>query len=136
MLAGPLFIVLMGLIYVGITEIADWRKKPQVLKQDIETGNHPLNERSKEEVQQYLEEIRSQQGIDVLETGNRTVFFIKWLIRILIMPFALLSYEAFRTYNILRNGGSPFVTHALSIAVLSSAIMLVSIYYGFLVKYE
>ena len=135
-LAGPLFIVLMGLIYFGITEIADWRKRPQVPKQDIETGNHPLNERRKEEVQEYLEEIRSQQGIGVPETGANTAFFIKWLIRVLIMPFALMSYEAFRTFNILRDGGSPFVPHALSIAVLSSAIMLVSIYYGFLVKYE
>jgi len=135
-LAGPLFIVLMSLIYFGITEIADWRKKPQAPKQDTETGNHLLNERSKQEVQQYLEEIRSQQGIGVPETGNRTVFFIKWLIRVLIMPFALMSYEAFRTYNILRNGGSPFVPHALSIAVLSSAIVMVSTYYGLFVKYE
>jgi len=135
-LAGPLFIVLMSLIYIGITEIADWRKRPQLPKQDIEIGNHLLNERRKEEVQQYLEEIRSQQGIGVPETGDRTAFFIKWLIRILITPFALLSYEAFRTYNILRDGGSPFVPHALSIAVLSASIVLVSTYYGFFVKYK
>ncbi|HUS78067.1 MAG TPA: hypothetical protein VM050_05340, partial [Patescibacteria group bacterium] len=74
--------------------------------------------------------------IGVPETGDRTAFFIKWLIRILITPFALLSYEAFRTYNILRDGGSPFVPHALSIAVLSASIVLVSTYYGFFVKYK
>jgi hypothetical protein len=72
----------------------------------------------------------------VPESEDRMAFFIKWLIRIIILPFALLSYEAFRTFNILRNGGSPFVPHALAIWVLSSSILLVSTYYGFIVKYE
>ena len=88
------------------------------------------------DMQHYLEKIKSQQGIDVPESEDRTVFFIKWLLRIIIMPFALLSYEAFLTFNVLRNGRSPFVPHALVIAVLSSSIMMVSTYYGFFVKYE
>jgi len=136
-LAGPLFIVLIGLVYIGIkTGIADWRRRSQEPKQDIEIGNHLLkNQTINTEVQHYLEDIRSQQGIGVPESEDRTVFFIKWLIRIIIMPFALLSYEAFRTFNILRNGGSPFVPHALSIAVLSSSIVMVSTYYGFFMKY-
>ena len=136
-LAGPLFIVLIGLIYIGIeTEIADWRRRSQEPKQDIEVGNHLLKyESTKPEVQHYLEEIRSQQGIGVPESEDRTIFFIKWLIRIIILPFALLSYEAFRTFDILRNGGLPFVSHALAIVVLSSSIVVVSTYYGFFVKY-
>ena len=91
MLLGPLFIVLIGLVYIGIkTGIADWRRRAQVPKQDIEIGNHLLKyENIKPEVQHYLEEIRSQQGIDVPESDDRTVFFIKWLIRIIILPFAL-----------------------------------------------
>ena len=137
-LAGPLFIVLIGLIYIGIeTEIADWRRRSQEPKQDIEIGNHLLKYQSTNtQEQRYIEDIRSQQSIGVPESEDRTVFFIKWLIRIIILPFALLSYEAFLTFNILRNGGSPFVPHALVIAVLSSSIMMVSTYYGFLVKYE
>ena len=138
MLAGPLFIVLIGLIYVGIeTEIINWRRRSQEPKQDIEIGNHLLKYQiTNTQEQRYIEEIRRQQGIGVPESEDRTVFFIKWLIRIIILPFALLSYEAFLTFNILRNGGSPFVPHAFVIAVLSSSIVLVSTYYGFLVKYE
>ena len=137
-LAGPLFIVLIGLVYIGIeTEIVDWRIRSQEPKQDNEIGNHLIKyESTNTNVQHYLEEIRSQQGVGVPEPEDGTVFFIKWLIRIIILPFTLLSYEAFRTFNILRNGGSPFVPHALVIAVLSSSIMMVSTYYGFLVKYE
>ena len=137
-LAGPLFIVLMGLIYIGIkTGIADWRRRSQVPKRHIEIDDQPLKyQTTNTEVQHYLEDIRSQQIVGEPESEDRTVFFIKWLMRIIIVPFALLSYEAFRTFNILRNGGSPFVPHALSIAVLSSSIVVVSIYYGFSVKYE
>ena len=115
MLAGPLFIVLIGLIYIGIeTEITDWRRRSQEPKQDIESGNHLLKYQSANtQEQRYIEDIRRQQGIGVPESQDRTVFFIKWLIRIIILPFTLLSYEAFRTFNILRNGGSPFVPHAL-----------------------
>jgi len=137
-LAGPLFVVLMVLVYIGVkTGMADWRRRSQEPKRHIEIGNHLLSyESTKPEVQHYLEEIRIQQGIDVPESEDRMAFFIKWLIRIIILPFALLSYEAFRTFNILRNGGSPFVPHALAIWVLSSSILLVSTYYGFIVKYE
>ena len=74
--------------------------------------------------------------MDGPESEDRTVLFIKWLIRIIILPFALLSYEAFRTFNILRNCSLPFVLHALAIAVLSSSIVAVSTYYGFFVKYK
>jgi len=137
-LAGPLFIVLIGLVYIGIeTEIAGWRRRSQELKQDIEIGNHLIKyESTNTDVQHYLEEIRSQHGVGVPEPEDGTVFFIKWLIRIIILPFALLSYEAFMTFNTLRSGRSPFVLHALSIAVLSSSIMMVSTYYGFFVKYK
>ena len=137
-LVGPLFIVLIGLVYVGIeTEIADWRRRSQEPKQEIEIGNRMLKYKTTNtEVQHYLEEIRSQQGISEPESEDRTVFFIKWLIRIIILPFALLSYEAFLTFNVLRNGGSPFVPHALAIVVLSLSILLVSTYYGFFVKYK
>ena len=136
-LVGPLFIVLIGLVYIGIeTRIVNWRRRSQKPKQDIEIGNHLIKHQSTNaEVQYYLEEISSQQDMGEPESDDRTVFFIKWLIRIIIMPFALLSYEAFRTFNILWTGGLPFVPHALSIAVLSSSIVMVSIYYGFFVKY-
>ena len=137
LLVGPLFIVLIGLVYIGIeTRIVNWRRRSQESKQDIEIGNHLIKHQSTNaEVQYYLEEISSQQDMGEPESDDRTVFFIKWLIRIIIMPFALLSYEAFRTFNILWTGGLPFVPHALSIAVLSSSIVVVSIYYGFFVKY-
>ena len=137
-LVGPLFIILMGLVYIGIeTRIADWRRRSQEPKQYIEIGNHLIKHQSTNaEVQHYLEDVSSQQFVGGPESEDRTVFFIKWLIRIIITPFALLSYEAFRTFNILRNGGSPFMLHALVIAVLSSSIVVVSIYYGFSVKYE
>ena len=137
-LVGPLFIVLIGLVYVGIeTEIINWRRRSQEPKQDIEIGNHLLKYKgANTEVQHYFEDIRSQQGIGVPESDDRTVFFVKWLIRIIIMPFVLLSYEAFRTFNVLWSGGLPFVPHALSIAILSSSIVVVSTYYGFFVKYK
>ena len=137
-LAGPLFIVLIGLVYVGIeTEIINMRRRSQEPKQDIEIGDHLLKYQSTNaEVQHYLEDIRSQQIVGRPESEDRTVFFIKWLIRIIIMPFALLSYEGIRTFNILRNGGLPFVPHALAIIVLSLSIVVVSTYYGFFVKYE
>jgi len=137
LLVGPLFIVLIGLVYISIeTRISDWRRRSQEPKQDIEIGNHLIKHQSTNaEVQHYLEEISSQQDLGGPESDDRTVFFIKWLIRIIIMPFALLSYEAFRTFNILWSGGLPFVPHALSIAVLSSSIVVVSSYYGFFVKY-
>ena len=136
-LVGPLFIVLIGLVYIGIeTRIVNWRRRSQEPKQDIEIGNHLIKHQSTNaEVQYYLEEIISQQDMGEPESDDRTVFIIKWLIRIIIMPFALLSYEAFRTFNILWTGGLPFAPHALSIAVLSSSIVMVSIYYGFFVKY-
>jgi hypothetical protein len=70
------------------------------------------------------------------EPEDSMIFFIKWLIRIIILPFALLSYEAYRTFNIVRSNGSPFVAHALAIMVLSLSIVVVSAYYGFFVKYE
>ena len=136
-LAGPLFIVLIGLVYIGIkTGISDWRGRSQASNQDIMIGDQLLKYQTNTDMQHYLEKIKSQQGIYVPESEDRTVFFIKWLIRIIIMPFTLLSYEAFLTFNVLRNGGSPFVPHALIIAVLSSSIMMVSTYYGFFVKYE
>jgi len=118
-LAGPLFVVLKGLVYIGVkTGISDWRRRSKEPKQHIEIRNHLLKyESAKPNVQQYLEEIKIQQGIGVPESEDRIVFFIKWLIRIIILPFALLFYEAFRTFNILRNGGSPFVPHALAIGV-------------------
>ena len=137
-LAGPLFIVLIGLVYIGIkTGIADWRRRSQEPKRHIEINDQLLKyQTTNSEVQHYLEDVRSQQIVGGLESEDGTVFFVKWLIRIIILPFALLSYEAFRTFNILRNGGSLFVPHALAIAVLSSSIVVVSIYYGFSVKYE
>ena len=138
LLVGPLFIVLIGLVYIGIeTRIVNWRRRSQEPKQDIEIGNHLIKHQSTNaEVQHYLEEISSQQDMGEPESDDRTVFFIKWLIRIIIMPFALLSYEAYRTFNIVWSGGSPFVPHALAITVLSLSIVVVSIYYGFSVKYE
>ena len=137
-LAGPLFIVLIGLIYVGIeTEIIAWRRSSQKPKKDVEIGNNLLRyESSNTEIQHYLEEIQNQQGMVGLESEDRTVYFVKWLIRIIIMPFALLTYEAIRTFNILRNDGLPFVPHALAIIVLSSSIVVVSTYYGFIAKFD
>jgi hypothetical protein len=137
-LTGPLFIVLIGLVYIGIeTGIADWRRRSQEPKQDIKIGNRLLKHpTANTEVQHYLEDIRGQQIVGGLESEDRTVFFIKWLIRIVIVPFALLSYEAYRTFNIVWSGGSPFLAHALAIMVLSLSIVVVSTYYGFFVKYK
>ena len=137
-LVGPLFIVLMGLVYVGIkTGIADRRRRSKELKKDVEISNQMMqHERTKTDVQHYIEDVRSQKGVSVAESEDGMFLFIKWLMRIIVLPFALLSYEAFRTFNILRIGGSQFLPHASAIALLSSSIMVVSIYYGFFVKYE
>lgn len=136
-LVGPLFLVLIGLLYVGIeTKIINWTRRPQEKKQDLEIGNHLLKtESSNTEMQHYLEEIKRKREMGGPES-DRTVLFIKWLVRIVILPFALLSYEGIRTFNILRNSGLPFLPHTLAIVVLSSSIVVVSIYYGFIVKYE
>jgi len=137
-LAGPLFIVLIGLVYIGIkTGIADWRRRSQEPKRHIEINDQLLKyQTTNTEVQHYLEDIRSQQIVGGPESEDRTVFFIKWLMRIVIVPFALLSYEAYQTFNIVWSGGSPFVAHALAITVLSLSIVVVSTYYGFFVKYK
>lgn len=136
-LTGPLFIVLIGLVYIGIkTGLADWRRS-QVPKRYIEIKDKLLKyQTTNTEGQQYLEGIRRQQIVGGPESEDRTVFFIKWLIRIIIVPFALLSYEAYRTFNIVWSGGSPFEAHALAIMVLSLSIVVVSTYYGFFVKYK
>ncbi len=136
-LIGPLFIVLIVLAYIGIkTGIVDWKRRSQVPKQHIETNDHLLKyPTTNTEVQHYIEDIMSQQIVGGPESEDRTIFFIKWLIRIIIVPFALLSYEAYRTFNIVRSNGSPFVVHALAIMVLSLSIVVVSTYYGFFVKY-
>ena len=115
----------------------DWRRRSQEPRRHIEISDQLLKDQTtNSEVQHYLEDIRSQQIVGGPESEDRTVFLIKWLIRIIIAPFALLSYEAYRTFNIVWSGGSPFVPHALAITVLSLSIVVVSIYYGFSVKYE
>jgi hypothetical protein len=137
-LTGPLFIVLIGLIYIGIkTGISDWRRRSQEPKRRIEINDRLLKyQTTSTEVQHYIEDIRSQQIVGQAEPEDSMILFIKWLIRIIILPFALLSYEAYRTFNIVRSNGSPFVAHALAIMVLSLSIVVVSAYYGFFVKYE
>jgi hypothetical protein len=136
-LTGPLFIVLMGLVYIGVkTGIADWRRRSQEPRRHNEISDHLFKyQTTNTEVQHYIEDIKSQQIVGRAEPEYRTVFFIKWLIRVIIAPFALLSYEAYRTFNIVRSNGSSFVAHALTIMVLSLSIVVVSTYYGFFVKY-
>ena len=137
-LAGPLFVVLMVLAYIGVkTGMADWRRRSQEPKRYNEVGDRLLKYQTTNlEVQHYIEDIRSQQIVGGLESEDSTVFFIKWLIRIIIAPFALLSYKAYQTFNIVWSGGSPFLVHALTITVLSFSIVVVSTYYGFFVKYK
>ena len=134
---GPLFIVLIGLVYIGIkTVMADWTKRSKEPKRHIEINDQLLKYQTiNTEVQHYLEDVRSQGIVGGPESEEGTIFFIKLLMRIIIVPFALLSYESYRTFDIVWSGGSPFVTHALAIMVLSLSIVVVSTYYGFFVKY-
>ena len=136
-LAGPLFVVLVNLVYLGIkTGISDWRRGLQETKEDVGVGNRLIGYQGTDmNLQRYLEEVRGQADVGDGEVKDGMFFFIKWLIRIIILPYALLSYEAFRTFNILWSGGLPFVPHALIMVVLSSSIVVVSTYYGFFVKY-
>ena len=134
-LAGPLFVVLVSLVYFGMkTCISDWRRGLQETKEDVGVGNYLIGYQGADvQLERYLEEVRGQVGDGEVEDGM--FFFVKWLIRILIVPFVLLSFEAFWTFNVLWRRGLPFVPHALVIAVLSSSIVVVSAYYGFFVKY-
>jgi len=136
-LAGPLFVVLVNLVYLGIkTGISDWRRGLQETKEDVGVGNRLIRYQGTDmNLQRYLEEVRGQGDVGDVKIEDSMFFFIKWLIRIIIVPFALLSFEAFRTFNVLWSGGLPFVPHALIIMVLSSSIVVVSVYYGFFVKY-
>ncbi len=124
-LAGPLFVVLVSLVYLGMkTCISDWRRGLQETKEDVGVGNRLIGYQVADvQLQRYLEEVRGQEGVIDGMAEDRMVFSIKWLIRIIIVPFALLSFEAFRTFNVLWSGGLPFVPHALVIAVLSSSIV-------------
>jgi len=136
-LAGPLFVVLGSLVYLGMkTCISDWRRGLQETKEDVGVGNRLIGYQGADvQLQRYLEEVRGQVDVVDGEVEDGMFVFVKWLIRIIIVPFALLSFEAFRTFNVLWSGGLPFVPHALVIAVLSSSIVVVSAYYGFFVKY-
>jgi len=136
-LAGPLFVVLVILVYLGVkTGISDWRRGLQEMKEDVGVGNRLIGYRGADmQLQLYFEEVRGQGDVGDVEVEDGMFFFIKWLIRIIILPYALLSFEAFRTFNVLWSGGLPFVPHVLVIAVLSSSIVVVSTYYGFIVKY-
>jgi len=136
-LAGPLFVVLVILVYLGVkTGISDWRRGLQEMKEDVGVGNRLIGYRGADaRLQRYLEEVRGQVDVGDVEVEVGMFFFIKWLIRIIVVPFGLLSFEAFRTFNVLWSGGLPFVPHVLVIAVLSSSIVVVSASYGFFVKY-
>ena len=136
-LAGPLFVVLVILVYLGVkTGISDWRRGLQEMKEVVGVGNRLIGYQGTDmNLQRYLEEVRGLADVGDGEVEDGMFFFIKWLIRIIILPFALLSFEAFRTFNVLWSGGVPFVPHALVLAVLSSSIVVVSAYYGFFVKY-
>jgi len=136
-LAGPLFVVLVNLVYLGIkTGISDWRRGLQEMKEDVGVGNRLIGYRGADvQLQLYFEEVRGQGDVGDVKIEDSMFFFIKWLIRIIVLPYALLSYEAFRTFNVLWSGGLHFGLYALTIAVLSSSIVVVSTYYGFIVKY-
>ena len=135
-LAGPLFVVLVILVYLGIkTGVSDWRRSLE-MKEDVGVGNRLIGYQGADvHLQHYLEEVRGQGDVGVVDVEVGMFFFVKWLIRIIIVPFALLSFEAFRTFNVLWSGGLPFGPHVLVIGVLSSSIVVVSAYYGFFVKY-
>ena len=136
-LAGPLFVVLVILVYFGIkTGISDWRRGLQDMKKDVGVGDRRVHYKGADvELRRYLEEVRGEGVVGDGGVGDGMFFFVKWLIRIIVVPFGLLSFEAFRTFSVLWSGGLPFVPHALVIAVLSSCIVVVSAYYGFFVKY-
>jgi len=136
-LAGPLFVVLVSLVYLGMKAgISDLRRGLREMREDVGVGNRLIGYQGADvQLQRYLEEVRGREGVVDGMVEDGMFFFVKWLIRIIIVPFALLSFEAFRTFNVLWSGGLPFVPHALVIAVLSSSIVVVSAYYGFFVKY-
>ena len=136
-LAGPLFVVLVSLVYLGMKAgISDLRRGLQEMREDVGVGNRLIGYQGADvQLQRYLEEVRGREGVVDGMVEDGMFFFVKWLIRIIIVPFALLSFEAFRTFNVLWSGGLPFVPHALVIGVLSSSIVVVSAYYGFFVEY-
>jgi hypothetical protein len=135
-LAGPLFVVLVSLVYLGMKAgISDLRRGLQEMKEDVGVGNRLIGDQGADvQLQRYLEEVRGREGVVDGMVEDGMFFFVKWLIRIIIVPFALLSFEAFRTFNVLWSGGLPFVPHAFVIGVLSSSIVVVSAYYGFFVE--
>ena len=78
MLAGPLFIVLIGLVYLGIeTGIADWRRRSHEAKRHIERGDQLLKYPSyNTQEQRYVEEIRRQQDVDDSEIEDNVLFLL------------------------------------------------------------
>jgi len=135
-LAGPLFVVLVSLVYLGMKAgISDLRRGLQEMREDVGVGNRLIGYQGADvQLQRYLEEVRGREGVVDGMVEDGMFFFVKWLIRIIIVPFALLSFEAFRTFNVLWSGGLPFVPHAFVIGVLSFSIVVVSAYYGFFVE--
>ena len=93
-LAGPLFVALVNLVYLGIkTGVSDWRRSRE-MKEDVGVGNRLVGYQGDDvELRRYLEEVRGQMIVG--ESEDEMFFFIKWLIRIIIVPYALLSFEAF-----------------------------------------
>ena len=135
-LAGPLFVALVNLAYLGIkTGVSDWRRSRE-MKGDVGVGDRRVYYQGADvELRRYLEEVRGQGVVDDVKMEDSMFFFVKWLVRIIIVPYALLSFEAFRIFSVLWSGGLPYVPHVLVITVLSSSIVVVSAYYGFFVKY-
>jgi hypothetical protein len=130
-LTAPLSLVLVSLLYRGIrTGLEDYRRKARENKMKERLRKY-VNEDL--EFRRYFEELRALKRVEI---GDAPVSFVKWLNRVFILPFFLLSYEVFRTLGRFLENGSPFIPHAVSIMLLSLLNVAVSTYYGFFIRFE
>ena len=76
-LAGPLFVVLVNLVYLGITTgISDWRRGLQEMKEDVGVGNRLIGYRGADvQLQLYFEEVRGQGDVDDIKIEDSMFFF-------------------------------------------------------------
>jgi hypothetical protein len=132
-LAGPLIVVLLGLIYFGAkTGFEDLKRKTKDFEFKTEKKDVLEIPSIDQDTQEYIQEIKRKQNFSEIEENS--ILYIRWLFRIVITAFALLSFEAIRTFYILWYSESPFTPHALVVGILSSSIVVISIYYGIIRK--
>ena len=130
-LTGPLLLALMALAYVyiraGIEELVG-RTKEHALKMNMDLSKFITTDRM---VKKYVDELARTRTFE-----TRIPVFAQWFARMIIAPFALITFEAFRVEYFILQNGLPYFPHALIITMLSLSIVMVSIYYGFFVEYQ